>query len=200
MDIRDVVSLSLFIIFLVSYSLKLWLLSKKQGIQAHVLGKKGKPDATRIVETGVKFFSAIWGILWFAYSSGSLGGWLKTFSAAGWVSWTGSAITAFGVLIFIIAMLYMKSSWRVGIDKTTQTALVRDGLYRFSRNPAFVGFDLMFIGFMLMYPNTLNIGVGVCNLILFHLLIRQEEKHLNQTFGEVYQKYAVDTPRYLWFI
>ncbi|WP_410768275.1 methyltransferase family protein [Fontibacillus sp. BL9] len=191
--------MSLFVIFLVSYSLKLWLLSKKQGIQAHVLGKKGKAGSTRIVETGVKIFSALWGILWFACSLGSLVG-LTSFSTAGWVGWTGSVITAFGVLIFIIAMLYMKSSWRVGIDKTTETALVTDGLYRFSRNPAFVGFDLMFIGFMLMYPSTTNIGVGLCNLLLFHLLIRQEEKHLDQTFGVEYRKYAEATPRYLWFI
>nr|WP_325196398.1 methyltransferase [uncultured Oscillibacter sp.] len=34
--------------------------------------------------------------------------------------------------------------------------LVTDGIYRYSRNPAFLGFDLQYIGVLLMYCNLLT--------------------------------------------
>lgn len=198
MELKDTISLVLFLLFFTSYLLKLILLWKKNGIRAHVLGTKGKPAATRMVETAVKISSLVWGILWFAYS---LDGnrLLKSFPAEPWITWVGITVTSLGLFLFILAMLWMKNSWRVGIDKTTQTALITTGIYQYSRNPAFTGFDLMFIGFMFMYPNVLNFVVGACNLYFFHLLIRQEEMHLEVAFGAEYGRYAKQTPRYLWF-
>ena len=45
--------------------------------------------------------------------------------------------------VFLAAVLCMKDSWRAGIPKQDKTELVTGGVYAFSRNPAFVGFDLM---------------------------------------------------------
>ncbi|MNM90414.1 Isoprenylcysteine carboxyl methyltransferase (ICMT) family protein [compost metagenome] len=108
-------------------------------------------------------------------------------------------VTSAGVTIFITAMVQMRTSWRVGIDDTTRTALITSGIYRYSRNPAFVGFDLMFIGLYLMYPNWVTLCVTVLNLLAFHCLILQEEKHLRRIFGESYQLFSQKTPRYLRF-
>lgn len=198
MDIKDAVSLILFLIFVISYFMKLVLLSKNNRISANVLGKGNKPPSTRIVETAVKISSFCWAILWFLNSLGI--GNYRSIPLARPIEWLGLIAAGIGLSVFIAAMLYMKTSWRVGIDKSTETSLVTNGIYRFSRNPAFTGFDLMFIGFMLMYPNPLALIVGVCNLLFFHLLILQEERHLKHTFGETYDRYARDTPRYLWFI
>ena len=40
----------------------------------------------------------------------------------------------------------MKDSWQAGIPDKDKTELVTTGIYRFSRNPAFLGFDLMYVG------------------------------------------------------
>jgi len=45
------------------------------------------------------------------------------------------------VLVFLLAMISIETSWRVGIDKKIKTELVTSGTYKYSRNPAFVGFS-----------------------------------------------------------
>jgi protein-S-isoprenylcysteine O-methyltransferase Ste14 len=106
-------------------------------------------------------------------------------------------LTAFGVAFFVAAVLFMKNSWRVGIDKSTKTTLIREGIYRFSRNPAFIGFDLMFAGVFISYADILTLFAMLVNGMALHLLILQEEKHLRSVFGEEYAEYARQVPRYL---
>ncbi|MNJ64955.1 Isoprenylcysteine carboxyl methyltransferase (ICMT) family protein [compost metagenome] len=153
---------------------------------------------------GVKLATFVWGGLWFALSVFG-DKWLRTLSiplrGGGMtvsVTVIGLLVTAIGLLFFILAMLHMRTSWRVGIDKDTRTDLVTGGIYRFSRNPAFVGFDLMFVGLFLTYLNYVTLLVCIINVIFLHLLIRQEERHLEGVFGDIYGNYARHTPRYLW--
>lgn len=206
MQIVNLASLSLFLIFLTSYLMKLWMLRTKGQIRANVLGKSGKPLQIRIVESGVKLATLIWGGLWFALSCFG-DAWLKAASIplgegtlAISVTAAGVLVTALGLVFFIIAMLHMRTSWRVGIDKATSTELVMNGIYRYSRNPAFVGFDLMFIGLFLTYLNYVTLVVCLMNIIFLHLLIRQEERHLESVFGDMYCKYMRHTPRYIGLI
>ena len=56
-----------------------------------------------------------------------------------------------GDLIFLTSVLCMKDSWRAGIPDKDRTELVTSGIYRYSRNPAFLGFDFMYAGLLLMY-------------------------------------------------
>ena len=88
-----------------------------------------------------------------------------------------------GNLIFLISVLCMKDSWRAGIPDSDKTALVTGGIYRFSRNPAFLGFYLQYIGVMLMYCNLLTAGFTVFAITMLHLQILQEERYLTATFG-----------------
>ena len=62
---------------------------------------------------------------------------------------TGFCIGMLGDLIFLASVLCMKDSWRAGIPDKDKTELVTTGIYRYSRNPAFLGFDLMYIGMLL---------------------------------------------------
>lgn len=93
----------------------------------------------------------------------------------------------------------MKTSWRAGIDKSTKTALVTSGLYKFSRNPAFVGMDLMFIGVAITYTNLVTLLSALLVIVGLHLQILQEEKHMEEVFEKEYNEYAIRTARYLWF-
>ena len=56
---------------------------------------------------------------------------------------TGFCIGMLGDLVFLISVIFIKDSWRAGIPESDKTKLVTDGFYKYSRNPAFFGFDLM---------------------------------------------------------
>lgn len=110
---------------------------------------------------------------------------------------TGFLIAMTGDIIFLISVVKMKDSWRAGIPENDRTSLVTDGIYRFSRNPAFLGFDLMYTGMLLMYMNIGTIVFTAFAITMLHLQILQEEKYLPSVFGEEYIEYKKHVFRYL---
>ena len=109
----------------------------------------------------------------------------------------GVAIAALGVLIFIVAMLTMADSWRAGIPEKDRTAFVQHGIYRISRNPAFVGFDLMYIGLLVAFPNVIHLVCALFAAVMLHLQILNEEKFCAEVFGKEYEEYKMKVRRYL---
>ena len=101
-----------------------------------------------------------------------------------------------GVLFFALATITMKTSWRVGIPEE-KTALVTQGIYGWSRNPAFVGFDLLYLSVCLMFFNIPLLLVSLWAAVMLHLQILQEENHMHHMFGEEYDVYKKHTLRYL---
>ena len=110
---------------------------------------------------------------------------------------SGFCVGMLGDLIFLISVLCMKDSWRAGIPDRDRTELVTDGIYAFSRNPAFLGFDLQYIGVLLMFCNLLTAAFTVFAVSMLHLQILQEERYLTATFGAEYLKYRHQVLRYL---
>ena len=101
-----------------------------------------------------------------------------------------------GVLLFLIAVKAMGLNWRAGFNEEQKTNLVTTGIYQFSRNPAFVAFDLLYIGFAFVFPNFLMILTALIAVILFDLQIRGEEKFLLKTFGERFRQYQTKVRSY----
>lgn len=110
---------------------------------------------------------------------------------------TGFCIGMVGDVVFLLSVLCMRDSWRAGIPDKDKTELVMNGIYRFSRNPAFLGFDLMYIGVLLLYGNLLTLGFSAFAIIMLHLQILQEERYLADTFGAPYREYCRHVFRYL---
>ena len=110
---------------------------------------------------------------------------------------TGFLIALIGDAIFLIAVHCMKDSWRAGIPEKDKTELVTGGIYAFSRNPAFLGFDLMYIGVLFMYCNILTGAFTAFAVVMLHMQILQEERYMASTFGEEYLSYKKHVFRYL---
>lgn len=109
----------------------------------------------------------------------------------------GVVIAALGVLSFIVAMLTMADSWRAGIPDKDRTAFVQHGIYRMSRNPAFVGFDLMYLGLLVAFPNVIHLVCALLAVVMLHLQILNEEKFCAEVFGKEYEDYSIKVRRYL---
>ncbi len=107
----------------------------------------------------------------------------------------GIVIGVMAVVFFALATITMKSSWRVGIPEE-KTSLITQGIYSWSRNPAFVGFDLLYLSICLLFFNIPLVLVSVWAAVMLHLQILQEENHMQNMFGEEYEAYKKHTSRY----
>lgn len=112
--------------------------------------------------------------------------------------WIGFAIAVLGDIVFICAVLTMRDSWRVGVGVSDQTKLVTNGVFSISRNPAFLGFDLVYIGILLMFCNWLLYAVSAFAALMLHLqIVNVEEPFLQEKFGNEYLEYTRKVSRYL---
>ena len=55
----------------------------------------------------------------------------------------------------------------------------------------------MFIGLFFTFNNLIVLLIALLNIIGLDLLIKKEEKHLEEMFGEKYKKYKKDVKRYI---
>lgn len=166
------------------------LIQKKQGIQTHQIGRR-KEKGLHMVETlmSIATLGVVAAQLWSIFL-----GWNELPAHA---RFTGFCIGVLGDLLFGISVACMKDSWRAGIPDRDRTALVTEGIYAHSRNPAFLSFDLMYTGVGLMYGNWLTAIFTVFAMVMLHLQILQEEKYLTGVFGGAYTAYKRQVFRYL---
>ena len=183
--------LALFVlaVFYGIYLIKQWR-QKHRGIRTMQIGR-GKDAQTHTVETLMGIATV--GIIPAQLLSIAFG-WSHLPANA---RFTGFCIGMLGDLIFLISVLCMKDSWRAGIPEEDRTELVTDGIYAFSRNPAFLGFDLQYIGVLLMFCNLLTAAFTVFAVSMLHLQILQEERYLTAAFGPEYLQYRRHVLRYL---
>ena len=173
------------------------ILLKKHGISTNRLAKGTKPKRTQLTETGIIAAVSVCAavqLLSIALPENS-----AVLHAPAPVRICGVLISLCGTVLFICALTAMKDSWRAGIDETQETGIVTDGIYRFSRNPAFAGFGLIYIGTALVFPGAASVLSASAAVILFHLQILEEEKFLSIKFGSEYEEYKKRTARYLFF-
>ncbi|MDB1728198.1 MULTISPECIES: methyltransferase family protein [Enterococcus] len=181
-------ALFIFTSFYLIYLGKAWLL-KKQGLKVNLLGDK-QSSCEKYFEIVLRAMTGFGELIQF------LAPFLFAVNQTGW-GYAGLVLTFLGVLLFFISVKTMGINWRAGVNEQQRTELVTTGIYRFSRNPAFVAFDLLYLGFALIFPNLLMIVMAVLALFLFDLQIRGEENYLITVFGERYRDYQKAVRRYL---
>ncbi|MBQ9742501.1 MAG: isoprenylcysteine carboxylmethyltransferase family protein [Ruminococcus sp.] len=102
-----------------------------------------------------------------------------------------------GVVVFALSVAQMKDNWRAGVQREDKTNLVTSGIYSVSRNPAFLGFDLMYIGILFAFFNRWLLFATLFAVCLFHLqIVNVEEDFLFEAFGEEYLEYKGKVCRY----
>ena len=109
----------------------------------------------------------------------------------------GFILGCIGNVIFLIAVVTMKDSWRAGIAEEDKTEMVTCGIYKISRNPAFLGFDCVYIGLALMFFNLPLLIFSLFALGMLHMQILQEEQYLTKEFGDKYIDYKRKVCRYI---
>lgn len=192
----QVIAIIELVVFYAAYFLKLFN-QKKRGIQTSQLGKGGehngsiKSKRTLVVEQVLKLASFL--IIPAEIISILL---VDINSKYNWFRVLGLILAAIGTAFFISAMITMRDSWRAGIPDQDKTELVVKGIYKISRNPAFLGFDMVYIGIYLAFSNLPLLFFTVFAILAMHLQILEEEKFLSKAFGEPYDQYKKRVGRY----
>jgi protein-S-isoprenylcysteine O-methyltransferase Ste14 len=109
----------------------------------------------------------------------------------------GLAIGLLGLAICAIAQWTMGNSWRVGIDTQSSTALVTGGIYRYVRNPTYLGLFLLNAGIWLIWPTCAMALFALTFYILLEVQVRCEEEYLESVHGADYSAYVRRSKRYL---
>lgn len=189
MDLYQILMLVILVVFYLVYLIKM-IAMRKKGIRADVLGRGSKSRKAFTIEVMLKAITYIGAVVQFV-SVLFLTTWSDYF-----IQIIGFIAACLGLTFFVISVTTMKDNWRAGFTDDQGTSLVTDGIYSWSRNPAFLGFDLIYAGCLLSFMNILNIVITACALILFHAQILMEERYLEDTFGESYLEYKKKTRRY----
>ena len=77
----------------------------------------------------------------------------------------------------------MAASWRIGIAPGERTELVTRGLFRFCRNPIYLGLLVALAAFCCLLPGYLSGGLLVFGAVLLQVQTRLEEAHLLRQHG-----------------
>lgn len=110
---------------------------------------------------------------------------------------TGVFVAGLGAMLAFAAQMSMGSSWRVGVAGGETGALVSGGLYRFSRNPTFVGQAALLAGVALAVPALPTALAPILFLWSATTQVRSEEAALRAAIGADYDRYAASVPRWI---
>ena len=113
----------------------------------------------------------------------------------GELAWLGILLMIIGLVVTVVAMdlFHTLSRW-VG---NNTPGLQTKRLYRYSRNPQFVGYGLFILGFFVVWWNSIA-WIGLLTYAaLAYAVTLVEEEHLIRTYGESYREYCQQVPRYL---
>jgi protein-S-isoprenylcysteine O-methyltransferase Ste14 len=128
-------------------------------------------------------------------------GWLGSL-AAWWVRAAVGAIPfAAGIAMAVAAERVFR---RIGTNVPPWEPTLRlatDGIYRWLRNPMYVGVILMLAGFAIAIASDWLLILLVPTALLLHFgVVLREERYLEAKFGEEYRRYASRVPRYGWLV
>ena len=104
-----------------------------------------------------------------------------------------------GMILAIWAKITQGGSWGPpkSHDIHKQQKLITSGPFGFSRNPIYVSFTLIYIGYAIAIRSWL-IVLRIPLLLYFYKSAFAEEKNLEKLFGEEYVKYKKRVPRFLF--
>jgi len=188
--IFKIITVCLMVVFYVCYFVKM-ISQRKQGICTDQLGK-GKIGFVKFIEVTLKMSTYVLPIIQL------ISIFMYVDTAHEVLRIIGCIITAVGVLIFVISVVQMKDNWRAGVQREDKTNLVTTGIYSISRNPAFLGFDLMYVGILFTFFNWYLCFATSFVLVFFHMqIVNVEEDFLIETFGEEYIQYKKKVCRYI---
>jgi protein-S-isoprenylcysteine O-methyltransferase Ste14 len=190
-------ALALYLVFLaVAFGWRSWLQWRRTGDLGFRGFSRGSGAVERIAEVGFTVVIAGFGLL----PIGSLLGLVPAIEGLDrpLPHAAGVVLVAAGTAITVLAQVHMGESWRIGVDDSEVTPLVRHGLFRYVRNPIFTGMLCAALGFVLLTPSQLSVANWLLLAATIELQVRVvEEPYLLRAHGQAYEDWAREVGRFV---
>jgi protein-S-isoprenylcysteine O-methyltransferase Ste14 len=117
---------------------------------------------------------------------------------ARWIQLAGIGLALLGIVLMVWAQIDMGDSWRIGVDESETTALVRTGVFGRVRNPIYTAMLTFAIGIALVAPNLVAmLGVALAVGTVELQVRRVEEPYLLGKHGDAYRGYTAGVGRFI---
>jgi len=101
-----------------------------------------------------------------------------------------------GLLLSVLSMFNLGRSTRLGLPDES-TVFKTGGLYKISRNPMYLGFNLLTIATMVYTLSAWIVLMGLYSMTIYHFIILGEERFMQKRFGDDYLDYKQKVRRYI---
>lgn len=114
--------------------------------------------------------------------------------------WVGVWMFLLGVIIRLVAIATLKKNFSGRLRIREGHTLVKNGIYRWIRHPAYLGLILLYLGIPLIVSSVLGFLVILLIVPLLLHRIKLEERMLIERFGAEYEEYRGHTKRLIPFV
>ncbi len=112
----------------------------------------------------------------------------------------GLALSIIGFALLVVGQLTLFRNYSSFLVIHKDHKLITHGIYRFTRNPMYLGVLMFFIGFPVYAANLYGFLTSLLMIPIFLNRIRMEERMLAEYFQDSFQKYKKTTKRLIPFI
>jgi len=106
------------------------------------------------------------------------------------------ALWVLGFALLFLGRLELGGSFRLGVPRE-RTSLKVGGLFRFSRNPMYLGVFATIAASILFTLNPFVLVLGAAVVAIHHRIVLAEEERMRTTFGQEYVDYSRRVRRYV---
>ncbi len=110
----------------------------------------------------------------------------------------GALIVTGAVILYGISLRDLGVSWRLGFDRSAPGPLITGGVYRWTRHPIYIAFDLWFVGTFLLIGRLSFLVLALVGVPLLHAIMDREERFLTGLYGDAYRDYSRRVGRYFF--
>jgi protein-S-isoprenylcysteine O-methyltransferase Ste14 len=108
----------------------------------------------------------------------------------------GTAWLYIGITLYLIGVAFL-TRFFIDIAATPAGKPFTKGIYRYSRNPMYVGMLLQFIGIGMATASWLFLLITLVMIIPMWLIVTIEERSCLEKYGNSYNEYLKRTPRWI---
>lgn len=176
--------------FLTAFFGKSFIVSKKIGKNPNVLPEDD--SAYGLIGRYFKLtllFLFIYTVVFFFFPYSILQNCSINFLENNTIKYFGMSLMILSLIWVLIAQFQMENSWRIGIDEELKTELITTGLFKYSRNPIFLGMLMSLTGLFMTLPTFISLSFFIISNILIQIQIRLEEEFLLKQHGTYYLEY-----------